>query len=257
MNGGCEDDGRVLRGKQHAAKWKSFHQDFVKKFNLSPAEASATETLLHLDPAVTEKLSKAAATYGMWRGPFSHNALGSACWRHDYVLQSDDDWWMSQFTDQHPDLRQTLAERLVGDWARTPAGLRKTADSEKVMELFKICTIHSIYVGELQRQVGQELTFHDVESIETAFMLGSFDDRYKQDATDHPVLDITVAPEYSTIVARHRVELQYAEVERRKELKLQVEGATYNKLCQDMNDDMTLVQRFWAKWCILFSFACY
>ena len=73
-------------------------------------------------------------------------------------------------------------------------------------------------------------------------MLGSFDMQFKQDATDQPYpLDITKVPEFASVVSRHKMNIQYAELERRKELKSQVDGATYNKLCVDLKDDMASV----------------
>ena len=197
---------------------------------------------MNLAEDVQDILSKAAGTFGMWRGPFSHAALSSPFWRSGYSLQCEEPWWQEKMAERCPSLTRMVAERLVNDWRDTPAGLRKTADSQVVMDLFIVCQVFHIYMDELENLVGAP-SCKDVEDLEDAFLLHTFDVAFKTDAKNQPMpLDITKVAEFGAVVQRHKTSLQYAEVEKRKELKLQVEGATYNKLAQDLLDDVKLVQ---------------
>lgn len=197
---------------------------------------------MHLPEDVRDILARAAGTYGMWRGPFSHSALSSPFWRSGYSLPCEEPWWQEKMAAKCPALSRMVAERLVNDWRETPAGLRKTADSSVVVDLFIACQVFHIYMVELQTLVG-EPNSRDVEDLEEAFLLHTFDAAFKNDAKNQPMpLDITKVAEFGAVVQRHKTNLQYAEVEKRKELKLQVEGATYNKLAQDLLDDVKLVQ---------------
>ena len=133
----------------------SYHKEFADRFGLTPAESAATEVLVQLPNEVVMKLSRAAATYGMWRGPFSHQALGAGCWKHDFAFRCEDSWWHEQLNGMTSGkVPSMMAERLIQDWVSLPAGLRKTADADKVTDLFKCCKIFQVYMNELIKLIG-------------------------------------------------------------------------------------------------------
>lgn len=198
---------------------------------------------MNLPEDVREQLAKAAATHGMWKGPFSHAALGSPFWRETFTVSCEEAWWHEQMADRNHSLMERVVDRLISDWQDLPAGLRKSADAQKVADLFTVCQVFDIYVRELGKIIGPDAVFEEMEELEEAFKLRSFDIAFKEDAKNQPMpLDITKVHEFGALVQKHKMALQYAEVERRKELKVQVEGATLNKLSHDLLDDLKAVQ---------------
>ena len=198
---------------------------------------------MNLDADVRDQLAKAAASHGMWKGPFSHAALGSPFWRENYTFSCEEPWWQEQMADRSHNLVDRVVDRLVSDWQDVPAGLRKSADAQKVADLFTVCQVFDIYLRELGKLAGPDAVAEETEDLEEAFKLRSFDAAFKEDAKNQPMpLDITKVHEFGAVVQKYKMALQYAEVERRKELKIQVEGATLNKLSQDLLDDLKLVQ---------------
>lgn len=198
---------------------------------------------MNLPEDVREQLAKAAATHGMWKGPFSHAALGSPFWRETFTVSCEEAWWHEQMADRNHSLMERVVDRLISDWQDLPAGLRKSADAQKVADLFTVCQVFDIYVRELGKIIGPDAVFEEMDELEEAFKLRSFDIAFKEDAKNQPMpLDITKVHEFGALVQKHKMALQYAEVERRKELKVQVEGATLNKLSHDLLDDLKAVQ---------------
>jgi hypothetical protein len=127
-------------------KLESMTQRDVQVMGLSPSEAAATLNLLkHVPAQAVEKLRRAAAKHGMWRGPVSHAGLACPALRIGYKPTCDDANYAAELTNT-PATVNAMVDRILDDWVQAQVGLRKTTGPDLVLHYQRICSVHETWV---------------------------------------------------------------------------------------------------------------
>jgi hypothetical protein len=218
-------------------------QAMLQEFGLTHAEADATLNLALYVPAAPKKaLTKAACTWGMWRGPFSHAFLACPALRLGYMALLEDDWWASKMKNVESTVGM-IVQRCLDDWEGQPSGIRKTGGNDLCLLLQKICRVFELYMELLQDALPPAAFLEESGPLEHAFLLGCFDEQFKNDADDQPrPLDIKTVPEFAAVIKRQEHLLRNREVDKRNELTQQVQNATLTSLMHDANTDLANIQ---------------
>jgi hypothetical protein len=217
----------------------------LSEFGLTAAESEATKNMLCWTPATCKKmLAKAASTHGMWRGPFSHAYLGAPSIRIGFSPTMEDEWWQDRMTSEVSTV-ELLHTRVISDWVSTPAGLRKTSGLSHANDYQKICRVYELHMDKLKEIIPPDGFAEESRSFKSSFLLGCYDEIFKLTADNQPrPLDIKKIPEFAAAIQRQEAKLEKHELDRRSDLKTQIEHATYNSLCNDLNDDFATLTKY-------------
>ena len=132
-------------------------------YGLSRAEHDAVENLLlHISPPARDFLTRLGSTYGMVKGPISHQGIASKALRATFMVKTEIGFYEDKLNNDEETVNLIL-ERIKLDFLHTAAGMRTSASDEKVHSLQKVSRMFLLYCEDLRTKLTLEA--HHVEPL--------------------------------------------------------------------------------------------
>jgi hypothetical protein len=211
-------------------------------------ESAAVLNLYKSIPAATVDYMRLAATkYGMIKGPLTHASIGCKAICVGYSPDTCSSCWKSMMVNT-PAMVDMLVHRLIDDWVALPVGLRRSATPDGVVALQKIVATFNIAVQVFQTVVPEDVFNLELPKLKVTFETGSMDLQLAAaaDATPWP-WDLTDLLEFKSIIARLQTDLDTKQLQRNKELREQVQQATFTQLQEELNEDSVKLARYYDR----------
>ena len=216
-------------------------------FGLTAAETNATVNLItHMTPKVISLLSDAAARYGMWKGPFSHQAVACAALRIGYEPDGDKigEWDMKS----QESTVVLIVNRILNDWIQAPASMRRTANPEIIAEMQLTCRAFEIVRAKFSSMLPPKHAKEELEVVDESFRNGVYDEKLQKLAEERPLpVDPADIPEMASILDRFEKQTRMIELEKKAELKKLLDSATLESLKNDLGTDFERLTDYYTK----------
>jgi hypothetical protein len=138
---------------------------------------------------------------------------------------------------------------MISDWESLPGGLRRSAGTDAVCVLQKVCCVHLFLRQKFFASLPEEVAKREWPPIHDGFKLGVHDACFKELAETQPVpWDVTTSlPEIHYIYSKVGREIDQLSLAKRNELQKQVDNATFEQLKNDLMSDLKNLQVWDAK----------
>ena len=223
-------------------------------YGISAAELAALTNLVRgtnggIPEQQVDQLRRAAARWGVVRGPFTHVALGCKAMTVGYVAPECASTSWKMMSANTPETIHLIVTRVLDQWEDTPPNLRKSANAESIMQMRKICSSFMVAKLAFQEMVPEDTFNTEWCRITEFFLAGTMDDGLEAAGDEFPwPWDLAKAfPEIRTIIHRLDRDLEQKQLARHKELKEQVASATYTQLMAELQDDQRMTCNFLEK----------
>lgn len=191
-----------------------------------------------------KKLAKIGTTYGMVKGPFSHQSIGCKAMRVGFCNNFEDEWWAAQMTSDC-DTVDMIIDRICNDWKELPTGLRKTADEQSIQNMQKVCRCFQLMLHDLQSKLPAATFAVERKKLEHAFSMGTLDASLKQECENQSgPLDCSRFSECKLILESQKADVILAAAQKRKELAKSLETATFMSLSEELKVDTEKVAAY-------------
>lgn len=217
-------------------------------YGMGSYEAAAVLNLFKSIPADTVNYMRlVAAKYGMIKGPLTHGAIGCKAICVGYSPDTSSPVWKSMMinTDVMVDM---LVHRLVDNWADVPPGLRRSVTPDGVVAMQKVVAAFHIAVQVFKTLVPPDVFDNELPKLKESFQSGSMDTQLAATAEANPwPWDLTDILEFKTILTRLQTDLETKQLQRNKELRDQVQQATFTQLQEELSDDTAKLIQYYDR----------
>jgi hypothetical protein len=142
-----------------------------------------------------------------------------------------------------------MVNRLLEQWECLPALLRKPAMPDHITSLQKACSAFMLAKSLFAQLVPTEVMHQEWSNIERNFECGCMDDALVAAVDDGPwPWDLAASfPEVKAILARLERETENKHLARNRELRDQVQLATFTQLADELTEDIRKLTAYFVK----------
>lgn len=216
-------------------------------YGMGATEATAVINLMKFIPvSCVERLRLMATKYGMVKGPITHQALASKAICVGYTPDVSSNIWKTMVNTEN--IVDMLVRRLVQGWVDLPAGLRKSVGPDQVQAMQKIVGAFNVAVTVFSGLVPSEVLDSEFPSLRHAFDSGCMDIHLAAAAENNPwPWDLSDIPEFRSVLVRLQSDVESKQLKRNKELREQVQLATFTQLNEELSEDTQKLPQYYDR----------
>lgn len=211
-------------------------------------ESAAVLNLHKSIPSETVQYMRLAATkYGMVKGPLTHAAIGCKAICVGYSADVCSTAWKPMMVNT-PEMVDMLVRRLVEGWVELPPGLRKSVTPDNVTAMQKVVAAFHIALHVFQTTVPADVFHTELPNIKAAFLSGAMDSQLSAAADTCPwPWDLNDLPDFKHVIARLQTDLETKQLQRNRELREQVQQATFTQLQEELSEDCNKLTQYYDR----------